>query len=254
MGSKRKKLILVSMLAFGILLFGAVASAQGLDGVVVNVNNEHMVVVGLGAYAGAFSQGPGNALYDFLRGEAGSPNVSAVRSGEKYMGLGAYAGQFSQDPANAVENTPAQDSALVATYKLFGGFDGEGNAILTPIAPTGPTASDFLLGDVTPTVVGNVITFAVDPATTYDGGSVTISHNARVTVSSDTRTRTALVDAGTIVGADAIDIFSPAQDAVTGQQLIDEGEITVTLASVDENNEDIPGQITVYTVNFVPAE
>lgn len=129
-------------------------------------------------------------------------------------------------------------------------------ALVPYVDVIGPTVSDISFGGVAQTIgTDNSITVVVNPLDVYNTASVTLSKKARVTVSNaaGTKTKTALVEAGVMDGAAAISAFTLASDSATGQKLIDEGTITVTIVAVDANDDDIPAETTVYTVNFVAA-
>ena len=124
-----------------------------------------------------------------------------------------------------------------------------------------PTAYAFLLGGdagVTPVngnIVGNQITFVVDPAAEYTTASVTLSHDVRVTVTKAGETAPArtgvLVDQG-VLSADAglLGAFDITKTSATGAELIAQTPsgtaITVELESVAD-----PSNKTTYTVKFV---
>lgn len=251
------------------LLNSNVAYADGdgstgiVDNVVINRNGQMIIVVMGGADGYGMAYSAKNQLYDYLKGSGSTPIIYALQSGTKFMvlsGGSGYAFNYSAYPnaGAAMQATAAIPQDEVNTYFIFEGFDGLGQAILTPVlAPvTGPTVSDISFGGVAQTIgTDNTITVVVNPTDVYNTASVTLSKKARVTVSNaaGTKTKTALVEAGIMDGTAAINAFTLASDSATGQKLIDEGTITVTLVAVDANDDDIPAETTVYTVNFVAA-
>jgi len=124
-----------------------------------------------------------------------------------------------------------------------------------------PTASAFSIGGdagvttVDGTVVGNEITFAVDPNDTYTTASVTLSQDVHVTVTKAGETTPAgtdvFVEAGTLsVVGDLLEAFNISKTSATGAELIAQtpadSAITVLLKSAAD-----PTKTTTYTVKFV---
>ncbi len=131
-----KKEKAICMLIVIMLLFSfcnaAFADEASISHVVIEVGEENVIFT-LDEYETAIAAGVGNDIYDYMA--AGNvPRVSAVRSGDKFMAIGVYGLAFAEagNIAEAIGTSPAQGD-VVETYKVFGGFDGQGDPILFPL-------------------------------------------------------------------------------------------------------------------------
>ena len=123
------------LLCFFSLCNAAFADEPSISHVVIEIDNE-MVVFTIEEYGLAMAAGKSDQTYNFMA--AGNvPRVRAVCSGDKFMAIGTYGLAFAEagNIAGAIERSPAQEADLVETYKVFGGFDGEGDPILFPLFP-----------------------------------------------------------------------------------------------------------------------
>ena len=121
-------------------LTGAINSLEVKDSgvgyltAVVAETREDKVVVGIGKYSVAYSEGQGNQLYDYLSCGTEGVKLIGVVSGDKYMQIGQYSiyyGRYGSE--GAITNTPALSQESIRDYQLFSGFDESGNPILTPL-------------------------------------------------------------------------------------------------------------------------
>ena len=101
-----------------------------LDSIAVDIKGT-LVVVSLDDYAYAFGVA-GNQLWDYLRDGKDYPAIKAVISGDKVIELVEYATNYHDSVSDAIANSKAMDSGLVAAFKKFVEFDGDGEAVLEP--------------------------------------------------------------------------------------------------------------------------
>ncbi len=156
MVKKKKKMLfavfyvlLLTALAAGFGSGAVMAGGAQIDGLVVDVAGE-MIVVEVGMYAEAVAFK--NDVYDYLCGTGSYPVIAGFRAGNKYISLGEYAMNFANNNDNmreAVRKTDPLPVTTVAGYQDLLDFDSvAAKPVLQPVtpsepeSPTGPVDTD----------------------------------------------------------------------------------------------------------------
>jgi hypothetical protein len=156
-------------------------------------------------------------------------------------------------PVGAIEKVTAIDSDNVVIVKIGDLYGGKSFTLAADVDLKDPTLSNAKVGTVAATVDGTTLTFTVDSATSYKTGSVTLSEDVSVDVDFKNNGTNEVngieITSSTNLVQLALDTLAILEgtttaDGVTGQTLLDNSEVVITLT-------DKVGNVSEYTIKFV---